>query len=174
MRVSSRRAKARRCARGSRRWHDVPPGQGPSLMACHREVNDRELGRAEWGRGASHRLGRALGLRKGDHLADTVAPREEHGQTIDSYRDTAMRRRPEFEGLEQVAEFLVRFRVGHSDNAEDAFLQLAAVDADTATPELVAIADDVVLLGTNTSWIGLEVGQILVDERRELVVLGLP
>src|SRR5438105_2147530 len=63
-----------------------------------------------------HRRGRVghetlsfLGLRERDHVADGVGPAQKHNQAIQAERDAAVRRGAVLKGVQQKAEFGLRF-----------------------------------------------------------------
>src|SRR5436305_2927769 len=104
----------------------------------------------------------AAGLRERDDVAQRVRLREQHDDAVPAERDAAVRRRAELERVEQEAELLLRFLFAEAHQAEDALLDVAAVDTDRAAADLVAVADDVVGVGQRVARVLLE----LVDRLR--------
>src|SRR2546426_12618334 len=84
-----------------------------------------------------HRRGRvghgALGLLRfgeGDHIADGVGPAKKHNQTVQAKRDAAVRRGAVLKGVQQKAEFGLRFVLAGPKQIKELALNLPAVVAD--------------------------------------------
>ena len=85
-----------------------------------------------------------------------------------------MRRGAVVQGAQQESEALLGLLVGEPDRAEDALLELGAVDTDGARRDLAAVDDHVVGLRQDGAGIRLNAVLILGAGRREHVVLGDP
>src|SRR6185503_14367446 len=112
-------------------------------------------------RRSGERIRAARGLRKGDDLAEGRLAGEQGDEALDPEREASVRRRAHLERLEEPAELRLRFLVGHPHGAEDAFLNLLAVDPDRAGAELPAVPDQVVVLAERRA--GIRLDQILVS-----------
>src|SRR5690606_27186261 len=86
----------------------------------------------------------AARLGEGDGLADRLRARKERDDPIPAERDPAMRGRTVLERVEQEPEPLLRLLRTDAHDAEDPLLDVAAVDTDRPTTDLVAVAHDVV------------------------------
>ena len=125
-------------------------------------------------RGAGHQVGRALGFREGDHLADIRLLREQRHGAVDAGRHAAVRRRTQLERVEHVPELGALLLLADAEHPEDALLQLALMDADAAAADLPAVAGKVVLIAANHARIALEQTEIGGERRREQVMERVP
>ncbi len=103
-----------------------------------------ELGVADRCGGVDHEVDGFGGLGKGDDLAQAGGAGEDHDDAVQAEGDAAVRGGAVFEGVEEEAEALVGFGVGHAEGVEDLLLDVLAVDTDAARAELGAVQHDVV------------------------------
>ena len=85
-----------------------------------------------------------------------------------------MRRGAELEGVQQEAELLLGLGLADAHDCEDALLDIAAVDTDGPTANLVSVAHDVVGVGQGAARVIIEGVQALGLGRGEGVVHGRP
>src|SRR5207237_5486079 len=105
-----------------------------------------ELLRVDWRGSLGHEALGLLRFRKGNDVADRVGPAEEHDKAIQTEGDAAMRRRAVFQGFQQEAKFRRRFLLADSKKVEELALDIAPVDADAATADLIAIEHHIISL----------------------------
>src|SRR5205085_12059268 len=142
----------------TRRGTDLVSGRGRRGGAPGRSVDPGLPAlRPGDGRGrACQRVVAGAGLGEGDDVADRVGAAEECADPVPSEGDPAVRRRAVLEGPQQEAELLLRLLLGEPHDAEDALLDVLAVDTDRAATDLVAVADDVVGVGQRAARVGVE------------------
>src|SRR6267143_2483472 len=87
---------------------------------------------------------RALGLGKGDDVADRLAARHHGDDAIEAEGDAPVRRRAVLERLQQEPEFLLRLFGADRQRAEYLGLNFLAVDAHRAPADLGAVQHHVV------------------------------
>src|SRR5438034_4174739 len=80
--------------------------------------------------GSGHRVGAAGGFREGRDVANVGFSRQERDKAVDPKRKTAVRRRAHLQRLEQEAELRPSLLVAHAACAEDALLDVPAVEPD--------------------------------------------
>ncbi len=105
----------------------------PSIVTRRRQETQAERGelrRINGSRGARHRVGAGLRLRKRDHFADVLLAREDRHEPVDADREPAVRRRAIAERSEEEAEARGGFLGADAEQVEDALLQLRLVDPD--------------------------------------------
>ncbi len=103
-----------------------------------------------------HRVGAGLGLRERDHLADVLLAGEDRDQAVDPDGESAVRRRAEFERVEEETELAIGLLLVDAEQREDAPLLVALVDSDRTGPELPAVEHEVVGLRANAHRVALE------------------
>src|SRR5438128_1465949 len=124
-----------------------------------------------------HRRGRVghetlsfLGLRERDHVADGVGTAEQHDQAIQAERDAAVRRGAVLKGVQQKAEFGLRFVLADPKQVKELALDLPAVVADAAPADLGPVQHEIVGLGARLQRLGFELRQVLIQRRGERMV----
>src|SRR5439155_10660291 len=88
-----------------------------------------------------------LGFGEGDDVADGVGTAEQHDQAIQAESDAAVRRGAVLKGVQQKAEFGLRFVLADPKQIEELALDLPAVVADAAPADLGPVQDKIVCLG---------------------------
>ena len=94
-----------------------------------------------------HQALRALGLGEGDHVADGFGAGHQRDQAIQPERQAAMRWRAVLQGVEQEAEFLLRFFLADVERVEHLGLHFLLVDTHRAAADFPAVEHHVVGLG---------------------------
>src|SRR4051812_7800377 len=112
-----------------------------SIFLLRRELNSElaQLPIIDVARRLGHEIEHAVGLWEGDDFADAFFARDQHHDPVEAERDAAVRRSPESEGTENVAEerFLIFF--GDAERGEDLRLQIALVNSNAAAAEFHAV-----------------------------------
>ena len=98
------------------------------------------------------------------------SPAKKGDEPLDAEREASVRRSAHSERVEEPAELRSRLLVGHPHRAEDALLDLLAMDPDRARAELPAVPDQVVVLAEGSTRIGLDQILVAFDRAGERVV----
>src|SRR3989475_441687 len=112
----------------------------------------------------------ALGLLrfgKGDHMRVGVGPAKKHNQTVQAKRDAAVRRGAVLKGVQQKAEFGLRFVLADPKQIKELALNLPAVVADAAPADFGPVQDEIVGLGARLQRLGFELRHVLIQRRGE-------
>src|SRR5690606_4485436 len=133
------------------------------LFADHFDVKIDELivGYPSWS--VAHQIDSLLGLRKGDHITQTVSPCQEHDKPVESQRDPTMRRRAKLQGLQQKAKLLVRLFFVNPQGPKHLLLHIGIMQTNGATADLKTIQNNVVAITK-------DLPRILVDQIKTFVV----
>jgi len=121
-----------------------------------------------------HRIRTALRLRERDHVAKTLATREEHDQPIHAERDAAVGRRAIAQRLEQKAELRLRLVGSDPECAEYLFLHDGIVKPDRAAAELEPVQHQIVAVTEHLPRVGLDEIDVIVVWTGECVMRGCP
>src|SRR5512133_949801 len=116
----------------------------------------------------------AGGLREGNDLANVGFTGEERNEALDAQGEPAVWRGTHAKGVEEPAELRPCLLVGHPHRAEDALLDLLAVDPDRARAELPPVPDQVVVLAECGTGIGVDQILVALDGAREGVMHERP
>ena len=114
----------------------------PSSRSCS--------GRTRGGR-LRHQVGSGRRLRKRDDVAQRRRARGDRADAVEPQGDAAVRRRAVPERVEEESEALAPLLGRDPEHAEDALLEVVAVDADRARAELPPVDDDVVRARANAA-----------------------
>jgi hypothetical protein len=109
-----------------------------------------------WGFG--HHIGSFLGLGERDDFADVVQSSEEHHPTVDTQRDTSVRRRTKAKRVEQEAKAVFSGFFINAQQSKDFLLRFRIVDSDRAAASFAAVDDEVIRLSSNRFRIAFEIG----------------
>ena len=90
-------------------------------------------------RRVAHEIHARLRLGECDHIANIVGAHDVHDQSIESERDSAVRRSAVLERVEEEAELHLRIGLGQADQAEHRLLDLGVVDTNRAAGDLAAV-----------------------------------
>ena len=88
----------------------------------------------------------ALRLGKSDHIADRFGTGHQGDDAVQPERETAVRWRPILQGIEQKAEFFLRFLGRDFQGVKDFLLHVGAVNTNRTPAHLPAIEHQVVAL----------------------------
>src|SRR5580704_11543995 len=119
------------------------------------------------GRRFGHEVDRGGGFREGNYFAQRLFAGEKHGDAVDAQGDAAVGRRAIGQRVQEKSEAAAELLFAKAERAEQALLNVLAVDTDAAGAELVSIEDKIVALRSHFPWRGLELFQIFVDDAGE-------
>jgi len=103
-----------------------------------------ELPRVNRRRRIRHQVGGAGSLGEGNDFANARLVGQQHHQPVNAGRHPAVRRRAELERFQHVPKARLDLVIRIVEDAENAPLSLAVVNADAPRRQLVAVADQVV------------------------------
>ena len=117
-----------------------------------------------------HEVDAGLVFGKDGDVAEVGGVAEDHGDAVEAHGDAAVGRGAVLEGLEHVADLFLDAVFVEAHDLVDAVQVLRAVGADGAAADLVAVADEVVLLGGRSGGVGVEEVERVVGGGAEGVV----
>ncbi|RMR55269.1 hypothetical protein ALP83_05645 [Pseudomonas syringae pv. actinidiae] len=91
-----------------------------------------------------HDVGGALGFRERNHFTNRLRAGHQHHQTVQTKRQTTVRRSAVFQGVEQEAELLLLLVFGDTQQTEDRLLHFLAVDTNRTAAQLGTVKHHVV------------------------------
>src|SRR6266850_706294 len=119
---------------------------------------------------AQHQVLMALCLGESDDVTDVLSARQHHHYAIDPRRYPSVRRHAVLERVKQMTEPLADRFARMTEDLEHSFLQLAVVNSDAATTELVSVANDVVGVSSNRIRLLIDESEVFLDWRGEWVM----
>ena len=156
--------------------HAIPSNFGghrpPYNLFLQPQAQLQQLFRVHRGRGLGYQAGGLLGLGEGDYFPDGFGPAENRHQAVEPEGHAPVGRRPEFQGLQEKAEFFVRFRCGDFEGLKNRLLDIPAVDPDAAPADLGAVEHQVVSPGPDLPRVGGQQGDVFLLGRGKGVVHG--
>src|SRR5699024_5412415 len=111
------------------------------------------LGRGDRGGRTGQRVVATTGLREGADIADGGCTGQQRHDTVPAESDTAVRRSPVGERLQQEPELLLSLLLGDPHDGENPLLHVSPVDTDGTATDLVAVAHDVVGVGQRVAGV---------------------
>src|SRR4030095_295404 len=118
--------------------------QSPLQLLVFGQFNSQiaQLSWIDFRRRLRHEVHGAVVLRESHHVANTLFAADQHNQTIETERDSAMWRRAEPKRTQQMAELqFSSFRID-PERLEHFFLQLRFVNSHAAAANLNAVQND--------------------------------
>ena len=164
----------RSCCRPRRGSARAGPGAHPSDRRGGSRPSSRELARQDVGGRFGHQADARGRLRKRDDVAQRGRAGRDGADAVEAEGDAAVRRRAVLERFEEEPEALAPLLRRNAEHAEDAFLEIGAVNPDGTRTELPAVDDDVVGPGAHASGVGLQALEVFLARSRERVVHGEP
>src|SRR5207244_9869513 len=111
---------------------------------------------------------------EGDAFSDGLFAIEEHGDSVHTQRDAAMRRCVVGQSIEEETEAATKLLLAQPQRFEEPLLNILAVNADAAGAKFVAVQNKIVALRTHFPWCGFELVQVLIDNASERVLRADP
>ena len=115
---------------------------------------------------------RRLGER--DDVADGGLARENHDHAVEPQGDTAVRRSPVFERVQEEPEASAGLVVAHAERGEDFGLDVAAMNTYGAGAEFDAVEHEIVRFRAATGWVGGQFFDVFVLHASERMMSGNP
>src|SRR4051812_1145976 len=119
-----------------------------------------------------HEVGAFLRLRERDHVPQALRPGEQHRQPVHAEGDSAVRRGPEPQRLQEEAELVLGLLVADAHRREALLLHDGIGQPDRSPADLESVQDEIVAVAEDASWIGFQILDVLVVGPGEGVMGG--
>ena len=145
------------------------------LLCCALDVKLAELLEISFCRRLGHHFYTTVVFRKGDDVADAIFAGDEHDEAVEAKGNAPVRRRAEFEGLQDVAKEELLFLLIDAKNAEHLGLKIGLMNSKATAADLDAVEHDIVGHSTDFPVFSrIEESSVIRAGTGEGVVDGIP